>query len=445
MKRVLLPLIAGVAALQPLHGKFAMPQPVPVERLVASAQRYIEKSPEDPEGHYTLARIHYAAFAWQATYLDAFSSPAGDDAARPPALDRDLKANMPAQQLEAQRRVLERRKLDAVPRGDAAFAEEVQKEAEALTQANWQPPAMAPADALRHFLAARDGFEKAISMAPDNAMFALGKASLWRQFSTPELHAPLEKEAGVPAAMKNSEVAALFYKAFTLAKGKDAELKHLPLRGLSSIISNEAGIAYLELTPEGEHAVEVKEHLAFLKELKMGAITPLVFSTRPEDLSLAQVVNEQSSVAFDLRGMGEEVRWPWLHSHAAFLVWDAENTGIIRDGRQLFGSYTWGVFWRDGFEAISMLDDDGNESLRGSELKGIRVWQDRNGNSISEPGEVRDLPEFGISAIACSATSTDGGSLVHSQGVTLSDGSQRPLWDWVLRPLDAGEPRSIAP
>jgi hypothetical protein len=193
------------------------------------------------------------------------------------------------------------------------------------------------------------------------------------------------------------------------------------------------------LAPAGDHAAEVKEHLALLKKLKMGAITPLVFSTREDDHQLKQVVNERASVNFDLRGMGDETGWPWLRSHAAFLVWDGEGSGMIRDGRQLFGTYTWGVFWRDGFEAISMLDDDGNGTISGSELKDIRVWQDLNGNAACDSGEVRDLSEMGILGIRATATGMDGNSPLHPQGLIMSDGRRRPLWDWVLRPIDTGE------
>lgn len=438
MNRILLCLIAGLAGFQSAHGKFAMPMPIPVDRLVAKAERYIQEKPEDPEGYYTLARIHYAAFAYQATDLAAYSYP-GDQSSRPPALAESLKTTAPPVELEARRRVTERKKLEVAPQGDAGFEEEVRKEVEALQEAKWQPPAMAPAEALRHFIAARDGFEKVITMAPDNALYALGKASLWRQFSTPKLHGPLEKEAGVPAAMSDADVAELFYKAFALAKQKDATLKSLPIRGLASIISHEAGSAYLELAPAGGHAAEVTEHLDLLKKLKMGAITPLVFSTRGDDKQLKQVVNESASVAFDLRGMGEETSWPWLQSHAAFLVWDGDGSGTIRDGRQLFGTYTWGVFWRDGFEAISMLDDDGDGTINGAELKGIRVWQDLNGNAACDSSEVRDLSEMGIRAIRCSATGMDGSSPLAPEGILMSNGSHRPLWDWVLRPIDTGE------
>ncbi len=443
MKRVLLCLIAGLTGFQSAHGKFAMPMPIPVDRLVAKAGRYVQEKPEDPEGYYTLARIHYAAFAYQATDLAAYSYPGAEDEG-PPALAEDLKTRESALELEARRRVAERKKLEDAPRGDAAFEAEVREEMKALQEAKWQPPAMAPAAALRHFIAARDGFEKVITMEPDNALYALGKASLWRQFSTPKLHGPLEKEAGVPAAMSNAEVGELFYKAFALAKQKDATLKTLPIRGLTSIISHEAGSAYLELAPTGGHAAEVKEHLDLLKKLKMGAITPLVFSTRAADKQLSQVVNEAASVSFDLRGMGEKTSWPWLQAHSAFLVWDGEGSGMVRDGRQLFGTYTWGVFWRDGFEAISMLDDDDNGVLSGAELKGIRVWQDLNGNAACDSGEVRDLSEMGIRAISCTATGMDGNSPLAQQGMVMSDGTRRPLWDWVLRPIDAGE-SAVAP
>ena len=41
----------------------AAPQPVPIERLLKSAQTYLEAHPNEAAAHYTLARIHYLAFS----------------------------------------------------------------------------------------------------------------------------------------------------------------------------------------------------------------------------------------------------------------------------------------------------------------------------------------------------------------------------------------------
>lgn len=68
----------------------------------------------------------------------------------------------------------------------------------------------------------------------------------------------------------------------------------------------------------------------------------------------------------------------------------------------MFGSVTFWIFWRDGYEALRSLDDDQDGILSGAELRGMALWQDRNGNGVSdEQGEVRSVAEWGITAISC--------------------------------------------
>lgn len=409
-------------------GMFILPTSLPVERLVAKGEAYVLAHPEDPQGHYSLARIHYAAFVYQASFLAAF-----DREGRPIGLDDDpYHAREWRTALEGEARRL----LTAEKKSDEKIShEELERKEAQLKTSGWKPPVMTPAESLKHFVAARDGFEKVIAMRPYDPLFALGKASLWRQFSTKELHAPLEKEPGVPAAMDDAEVAKLYYRAFFLAQNQDSRIKYMPMKGLTSIISYEAGSAYLTLAPQGEHAQEVKKFIEKLKQLKdSGVVTPLVFSTRAEDRSLASLITHTARVEFDLGGIGDQRIWPWLEPHAAWLVWDGDQTGNIRDGRQLFGTYTWGVFWRDGFEALSMLDDNSDGVVAGAELKGIAIWQDKNGNAVSDPGEVCSLSQAGILSLRCVASGEEDGQPMHGQGVRFKDGSERPLWDWIAHP-----------
>lgn len=414
-----------------------MPTPIPVERLVTKGEAYVTAHPEDPMGIYTLARIHYAAFIYRSATLGTFLFGA-DDASQPPRIP-DARQGLydPGYplQVEARRRVIDEKGLKEPVQANEDFGKAIQEKISELKAANWQAPAMTPADVLKHFLAARDAFDKATAMKPDDALFALGKASLWAQFSTPEFHQSLEKEPGVPAAMATRDLADLFYRAFVLAKTDDTKIQHVPLRGLQEIVSYEAGTNYLKLAPQGDHAKEIDAFLTTLKSgLKRGPITPLVFSTRKEDQALSDLIDASARVEFDLGGIGDQRIWPWLKPAAAWLVWDGEDNGNIRDGRQLFGTYTWGVFWRDGFEALSMLDDNNDGVVSGAELKNIAVWQDRNGNAVSDGGEVLPLSEAGIKSLRCTADGEEDGHPKHEHGIRFKDGGERPLWDWIARP-----------
>ena len=97
----------------------------------------------------------------------------------------------------------------------------------------------------------------------------------------------------------------------------------------------------------------------------------------------------------------------------------------------MFGSVTFWIFWQDGYEALSSLDDDGDGVLRGAELRGLALWQDRNGDGVSAPGEVCPVEAFGITAISCSTESNSGGMVWNPHGMTFDDGTSRPTYDWI--------------
>ena len=78
------------------------------------------------------------------------------------------------------------------------------------------------------------------------------------------------------------------------------------------------------------------------------------------------------------------------------------------------------MFWRDGFEPLAALDDNRDGKLTGSEIWGIGVWRDANGNGISELGEVVPDEQFGIAEID-----------VHGGGINLRDGTVLPMFDWI--------------
>jgi hypothetical protein len=127
-----------------------------------------------------------------------------------------------------------------------------------------------------------------------------------------------------------------------------------------------------------------------------------------------------------------------VNADAGFLVWDPENRQHIASCRQLFGSVTWWMFWRDGYQALAALDDDGNGWLEGKELQGIAIWRDTNGNGICDPGEVISLRDAGIVRIAVRATGRTSsgnsggpsGTLFNPLGIQLRDGTSLPTYDW---------------
>ena len=106
----------------------------------------------------------------------------------------------------------------------------------------------------------------------------------------------------------------------------------------------------------------------------------------------------------------------------ALAEWDPDGRGDICSGQQLFGSVSWWLFFRNGYEALDALDDNRDGSLAGTELKGIAAWFDADSDGRSDPGEVTPVERLGVVALSTQVTSYDGDSPMSDRGVTMADG-----------------------
>jgi hypothetical protein len=188
----------------------------------------------------------------------------------------------------------------------------------------------------------------------------------------------------------------------------------------------------LKLLDPMKDAQEIAQLESDRKALRLvpRAITPIVVPLHA-GAPLDELVNAQAQVAFDLDGSGEQRRWGWITTNAAWLVFDRDGSGRITSGLQMFGNVTFWIFWRNGYDALSSLDDNGNGKLSGSELRGLALWHDRNSNGVSEPGEVTPAAELGIVAIDCRSEPHSSAIQFNERGVTFRDGATRPTYDWI--------------
>jgi hypothetical protein len=234
----------------------------------------------------------------------------------------------------------------------------------------------------------------------------------------------------------------LFLAAHEEDVDKALGLKNKPAAGLRSLVAYEAGKTYLELAvredmPEADadEVAMVKRNIAKIEALPMGPITPIVFSLEPHK-DIDDLLAQDATAVFDLDGNGSAERWPWVRPTTAFLAWDPAGTGEIASGRQLFGTGTWWMLFEDGYAALDALDDTRDGTLAGGELDGLAAWFDRNGNGVSDAGEVVALEKLGVQSIAVRPDGETDGMLMHSAGLTLEDGRTVPTYDWVTEPSD---------
>lgn len=203
------------------------------------------------------------------------------------------------------------------------------------------------------------------------------------------------------------------------------------------IVFSEECIGYmLRLLDKQKDAAEIgvlNYHMGRL--MKMGRmVTPIVIPL--SDASFESLVDRDAGVAFDLDGSGLSRHWGWITPKAAWLVFDAKESGQITSGLQMFGNVTFWIFWRDGYQALGSLDANGDQLLEGEELSGLALWHDANGNGISEPGEVKPVSAYGIDQLSCRSESIGPDLRQSLRGVRFKDGTTRPTYDW-FAPMNA--------
>ncbi|HPC96891.1 MAG TPA: hypothetical protein PLU87_18245 [Sedimentisphaerales bacterium] len=418
------------------------PQYLPVERLIANATAYVAEEPNDPAGYYTLARIHYLAFANKAFLVGAFNEQT------PPSVieywwwEDYLGA---ARYAEAMRVALDEYGVDSaadLPAGQVdAFWSRVSQIQTDLEREGWRPERPTTDQLIEHAGAAQWNFYRAAALDPNNALYVLGQASLGEQYL--EFFA----EAGgapMPAGLKTillNAVRQTYLLAYDLSIRADLMLDRLPITGLRGIISYEAGSAFVRLwhrekeVPKDvqDRLAAIQANLAKFEALPIGAITPIVFGLEGGS-SLADLLAPATVVSFDLDGDGRAEKRPWVKSTTGFLVWDCGRTGRVTSGRQMFGSATWWMLFKNGYRAMDALDDNRNGRLDLGEMEGLSVWFDRNSDGLSDSGEVIPVCRLGISAIATRPDGLDGISPMCAAGLTLEDGRVLPTYDWIAPP-----------
>jgi len=412
---MLIALLPGLQAMMFHHR-----EPVPFGSLIEQLSNQIEANPEDAHARYTLGRVHYLAAVQnqdEGVFVKtrrSYNSPDTPGYVISGSFEDD----------------------EMEPLEDEALHEHVRL-------------------AIKHHC-------RALEMA-DEPLYHLGLASVLQELSEyagnvelaepldvpddlhPLIHDDSEKEEEndeeqiLKAAMR-WKLVALDHYAKAFMKQIEAEKQAIHLIDLG-MISLEASDQYKKLAERiGADEIRprqmerIRQETEELRSLPT-AITPIILSLEAVE-GVEELIDEGAEVSFDLDGTGREQRWSWVEPDTGILVWDPEKSGEVRSGRQLFGNVTWWMFWRDGYEALSMLDSDGSGWLSGKELDGIAVWFDRTGDGVSHPGEVVPTGELGIKAIAVEATGREAGMPMAERGVKFKDGRVLPTWDWVAEPAD---------
>jgi hypothetical protein len=419
----------------------------PVERLLKTAETFLEKDPKSAGAHYTVGRIHYLAFSRGTRTVPAYS--------RLALQHRDVRTLVPSEYLTQhwvdtkrweQAEELTRRELGGAEglttQQAVARRAVMQRHVEKLRAEGWRPaPEIDETARANHAVAALAAFRAAIRLQPDG-LYMLGLASLMEQIADWKVAVTAGALSPELRAVDHAQAREFYLKAFRSGFEKESQQKWQGIEGLIGLVSHEAGVGYLRLSDRARAAGrldddaerrEVEAGVKKMNSLPRGPVTPIIFALQPVN-GIGELMAPDVSVDFDLRGYGPAERWTWIKPTTALLVWDPGASGEIVSGRQLFGGYTFQIFRATGYDALAALDDDGDGILRGGELAGIRAWFDRDGDGRSRRTEVIDLETLGIVGITVRATGADGVHPSNPAGLTLRDGRTLPTWDWIVEP-----------
>lgn len=224
---------------------------------------------------------------------------------------------------------------------------------------------------------------------------------------------------------------AQYREVFAMAWPEDKDMETLEYGARP--ISQEAALRLIDLLDPRTDAAEIarlERRSAKLDRINRW-ITPIMIPLA-DGLAFDELIDPAAAVGFDLDGSGRPRKWRWITPQAAWLVWDPAGGGRIESGLQHFGAVTFWLFWDNGYEALDALDDDGDGHLAGPELRGLALWRDADGDGRSDPGEVRPLEAWGISALATARSRHPLGFPYSPHGVVLDDGRRRASYDWMV-------------
>ncbi|RVT87169.1 hypothetical protein DXV76_03540 [Rhodobacteraceae bacterium CCMM004] len=166
-----------------------------------------------------------------------------------------------------------------------------------------------------------------------------------------------------------------------------------------------------------------KATMDFLQDLfNPRPIDPLVIDLDGDGIELTALADSQAH--FDLDGDGFAERTGWVAPDDALLAVDSNGNGQIDDISELFGSAT-----QTGYEQLAPYDTNGDGKIdaQDADFGSLLIWQDLNGDGVSDTGELVSLSVAGIASISVVATATNysvnGNDIIETAKVVFDDGT----------------------
>ncbi|MBP6277020.1 MAG: FG-GAP repeat protein [Limnohabitans sp.] len=163
--------------------------------------------------------------------------------------------------------------------------------------------------------------------------------------------------------------------------------------------------------------------------------SPLVLDLNGDGV---QTVDIAHGTMFDLQATGTAQATGWVDAHDGLLAIDLNHDGKINNGAELFGNSTLladGQKAATGWTALAQHDSnvDGKVDAQDAVFDALMVWQDANGNGVTDAGELRSLKETGVISINLGHDNTithqNGNLLQGVSSFTTTDGQTHEVVD----------------
>ena len=150
------------------------------------------------------------------------------------------------------------------------------------------------------------------------------------------------------------------------------------------------------------------------------------------------IAQSDSNVYFDIDNDLFAERNGWIKGDDGFLVLDRNGNGQIDDITEMFGSRFGG-----GYADLASYDANRDIAISAADptWAALRVWQDKDGDGITDSGELHSLDQLGIASLSLAkdplaTTTPQGVQLIGRSTVSFADGSTSRMFEALLPASD---------